>query len=204
MEFQLVPPNDHRRNIAEKAIQVFKDHFISVLCGTDVTFPMQLWCQILRQAEHQLNLLRKSRVDPSMSSFQALHGKHDYNTNPFAPIGQAVEMHVVPSKRKTWGEHTTPGFYLGNSWDHYRCHVVWVKNTRNTRIGQTVFFRHKYITQPIITPTDAILRATDDLCDVLRGKAVIKGATRAAIDLLVDILRVTKGSPPKLANNAEK
>ena len=56
MEFQLVPPNDHRRNIAEKAIQVFKDHFISVLCGTDVTFPMQLWCQILRQAEHQLNL----------------------------------------------------------------------------------------------------------------------------------------------------
>ena len=41
MKFQLVPPNDHRRNIAEKAIQVFKDHFISVLCGTDITFPMQ-------------------------------------------------------------------------------------------------------------------------------------------------------------------
>ena len=53
MKFQLVPPNDHRRNIAEKAIQVFKDHFISVLCGTDVTFPMQSWYQILRQAEHQ-------------------------------------------------------------------------------------------------------------------------------------------------------
>ena len=51
MKFQLVPPNDHRRNVAKKAIQVFKDHFISVLCGTDVSFPMQMWYQILCQAE---------------------------------------------------------------------------------------------------------------------------------------------------------
>ena len=40
MKYQLVPPHDHRRNIAEKAIQVFKDHFVSVLCGTAVKFPM--------------------------------------------------------------------------------------------------------------------------------------------------------------------
>ena len=31
MKFQLVPPNNHRCKIAEKAIQVFKDHFISKL-----------------------------------------------------------------------------------------------------------------------------------------------------------------------------
>jgi hypothetical protein len=35
MQYQLVPPNDHRRNIAEKVIQVFKAHFISILCGRD-------------------------------------------------------------------------------------------------------------------------------------------------------------------------
>ena len=127
MKFQLVPPNDHRRNVAEKAIQVFKDHFISVLCGTDVSFPMQLWCQILRQAEHQLNLLRKSRVDPSKSAFEILYGKHDYNAHLFAPLGSAVELHVTPNKQKTWEEHTTSGFYLGIAWEHYRCHVVCVK-----------------------------------------------------------------------------
>ena len=38
--YQTVPPHDRRRNAAEKAIQIFKDHFISVLCGTDETFPM--------------------------------------------------------------------------------------------------------------------------------------------------------------------
>ena len=157
MKFQLVPPNDHRRNIAEKAIQVFKDHFISVLCGTDIAFPMRLWCQILRQAEHQLNMLRTSRVTPTKSAFEELNRKHDYNSHPFCPLGCAVEMHVMPSKRKTWGEHTKTGFYIGTSWDHYRCHEVWIKDTRTTRVGQTVFFKHKYLTQPILTPNNALI-----------------------------------------------
>ena len=77
MTYQLVPPHDHRRNIAEKAIQTFKDHFVAALCGTAAKFPMQLWCRILWQAEHQLNLLRKSRVTPAVSCFAAMYGQHD-------------------------------------------------------------------------------------------------------------------------------
>jgi hypothetical protein len=42
MQYQLVPPHNHRRNIAEKAIQVFKAHFISILCGADKLFPLHL------------------------------------------------------------------------------------------------------------------------------------------------------------------
>ena len=98
MRYQLVPPHDHRRNVAEKAGQVFKNHFVSVLCGEDTSFPMQLWCRILWQAKHQLNLLLKSRVDPSKLSFEVTNGTHDYNVNPVAPLGCAVEIHVVPSK----------------------------------------------------------------------------------------------------------
>ena len=126
MKFQLVPPNDHRRNVAEKSIQVFKDHFISVLCGTDISFPMRLWCRLLRQAEDQLNMLRTSRVDHTKSAFEVLH--------------------VMPNKRKTWSEHTNSGFYLGTSWNHYRCHEIWVSETSSVRVGQTVFFQHKYLT----------------------------------------------------------
>ena len=87
MTYQLVPPNDHRRNVAEKAIQVFKDHFLAVLCGTDATFPLQLWCQILRHAEHQLNMLRKSRIHPDVSAFEEMYGPHDYDAHPFAILG---------------------------------------------------------------------------------------------------------------------
>ncbi len=43
MKFQSVPPHDHRRNIAKKAISTFKDHFISILCGADKAFPLNLW-----------------------------------------------------------------------------------------------------------------------------------------------------------------
>ena len=43
MTYQLVPPDDHRRNIAEKAIQTWKDHFVSVLRGTAEIFPLHLW-----------------------------------------------------------------------------------------------------------------------------------------------------------------
>ena len=57
MSYQLVPPHDHRRNIARKGVQTFKAHFISILCGADKDFPLHLWCQLLPQAEHTLNLL---------------------------------------------------------------------------------------------------------------------------------------------------
>ena len=120
MKYQLVPPHDHRRNITEKAIQKFKDDFVAVLCGAAVNFSMGLWCPILRQAKHQLNLLRKSRVNAEKSSFEVLYGKHDYNANPFAILGSAVEAHNKPSKRKTFEAHTKAGFYLGNLWEHYR------------------------------------------------------------------------------------
>ncbi len=33
MKYQLMPPHDHQRNIAETAIKVFKAHFITILCG---------------------------------------------------------------------------------------------------------------------------------------------------------------------------
>ena len=189
MTFQLVPPHDHRRNVAEKAIQTFKDHFVAVLCGTDESFPLQLWCQILRQAEHQLNMLRKSRANPSISAFEQMNGPHNFDANPFAILGCAVEMHVMPKNRRTWEAHTKTGFYLGTSWDHYRCHEVWIKDTRSPRIGQTVFFKHKYITQPPITTSDALLRASEDICEALRKTAPNNKNTRTAIDLLIDIFK---------------
>ena len=47
MTYQLVPPDDHRRNIAKKAIQLWKDHFVSVLSGASSTFPLRLWCHAI-------------------------------------------------------------------------------------------------------------------------------------------------------------
>jgi hypothetical protein len=59
MTFQLVPPHDHQRKIAKKAIQTFKGHFVTILCGTDNNSLLHLWCPLLPQAEHTLNMLQK-------------------------------------------------------------------------------------------------------------------------------------------------
>ena len=198
MKYQLVPPNDHRRNVAEKAIQTFKDHFVSVLCGTDDNFPLQLWCQLLRQAEHQLNMLRKSRTVPSMSSFEHMYGAHSYDAHPWAVLGCEVEIHVMPAKRRTWAAHTKKGYYLGTSWEHYRCHVVWVKETKSTRVGQTVFFKHKYLTQPGMTDTDALIQAADNLKGALLEAKPESNAMKLAVNALMKIFKTkseTEQSP---------
>jgi hypothetical protein len=48
-KYQLVPPDNHRMNLAERAIQTFKNHFKAVIAGVDETFPMQLWDRLLPQ-----------------------------------------------------------------------------------------------------------------------------------------------------------
>ena len=38
-KYQLVPPNVHRRNLAERAIRTFKAHFLAILAGYIPTPP---------------------------------------------------------------------------------------------------------------------------------------------------------------------
>jgi hypothetical protein len=40
---QLVEHHNHRVNVAERAIQTFKDAFIAALAMMDSNFPLQLW-----------------------------------------------------------------------------------------------------------------------------------------------------------------
>ena len=81
MTFQLVPPDDHRCNLAEKAIQTWKYHFIGVVSGTAATFPVHLWCQAISQVERQLFLLRQPPVHPQVSAYAQVYGPHDYNAS---------------------------------------------------------------------------------------------------------------------------
>ena len=56
ISFQYIPPNCKRRNAAERAIRIFKNHFIATLCTVDKDFPLQLWDTLLPQTELCLNL----------------------------------------------------------------------------------------------------------------------------------------------------
>jgi hypothetical protein len=92
-KIQLVPPDNHRRNLAERAIQTFKNHFKSVLAGVDDSFPMKLWDKLLPQVILTLNLLRQSNVAPTISVYAYVNGPFDYNAMPLAPMGCAAQIY---------------------------------------------------------------------------------------------------------------
>jgi hypothetical protein len=76
---QLVPPDNHSRNLEEQTIQTFKNHFKAILAGVDDTFPMQLWDRLLPQTILTLNFLRQSNAVPTVSAQQYVHGNFNYN-----------------------------------------------------------------------------------------------------------------------------
>jgi len=196
MTYQLVPPHDHRRNKAEKAIQTFKDHFVAILCGADTSFPLNLWDLLLRQAEHTLNMLRPSRMTPTVSAYTYLWGQRDYNANPFAPLGCKVESHLVPSICETWAPHTASGYYVGTSWERYRCHEVYIIDTKHTRMCSLVFLKHKYLTMPSLMTADALIQAADNLTTALAGVIPPPSMTIEAIAQLISIFK-TKAEKEK-------
>ncbi len=183
MDYKLVPPGQHRQNQAERAIQTFKAHFISILAGIDNKFPLLLWCHLLKPTELTLNLQCQSRVAPKILAFAHVHGTHNYMQKPFALIGCVVQMHVKPDNRLSWDTGLEPGFNLGTSMEHHRCFRVYVTRTRATRISNTVLFKHQYITSPTISPESHVVAAVQQLvtalrCNIPTGNETVEALTR--------------------------
>ena len=61
------------------------------------------------------------------------------------------------------------GWYPGTCAKHYRCYDVWVKVTGVVISTDTVFFKHKHITNKTVTPEDAIFHAAKELTEALKG-----------------------------------
>ena len=102
------------------------------------------WDKLVPDTVLQTNLLQQSNVAPNFSAYAYLHGPFDYNRMPLAPLGSGCQFHIKPGKRRTWGEHP---------------HIVFVKATKHLRLSDTVNFKHKFITQPTVTPEDRIVNA---------------------------------------------
>lgn len=164
-----VPKEAHRRNAAEKAIQIGKSHIKSCLAGCDPSFPMHLWDRLLPQIELTCNLLRPANANTNVSAYQYLYGNHDYNRMPLHPLGCAVQAFIEPGKRRSWEEHSKDGWYVGTSNEHYRTYNVWIKQTRAVQNTDTCFFQHHYITKPTITKSDIVHNAATNLIDALKG-----------------------------------
>ncbi len=107
MTYELIPPEEHQHNMAKKAIQTFKDHFVRVLSSCAPSMPIHLWCQLLPQVERQLLLLCQSRAHPNLLAYAHVYEHHDYNWHPFVPTSMEALVHDKPHKHRTYAEHCT-------------------------------------------------------------------------------------------------
>ena len=166
--FQRVPPYQHCRNAAERAIQTFKNHFVAGLASTNPSFPISEWDHLIEQATITLNLLQNSRLNPNLSSYAFLFGNFDFNKTPLAPPGTKVLAHEKPSNRATWAPHGVEGWYTGPVMEHYRCVTAYIMSTMDTRVCDTVEFFPHDIPLPATSDADYLKQAAEDILAILR------------------------------------
>ncbi|KAL7425608.1 hypothetical protein ACHAXH_000191, partial [Discostella pseudostelligera] len=182
-DIQFVEPHNHRVNAAKRAIQTFKNHFISGLCITDKQFPFHLWSHLGLQAEITCNLLRRSRIDPTISAYHQLHNKpYDWNFNPLAPPGTRAIIYNPPQLRTSWGPRGIDAWYCGPSLDHYRGCKFYIPETRGFRISATYQLFPTHCKLPTLSPMEHIKEVIAELKRCLHNKASRK-------TLINDVLR---------------
>lgn len=94
LTYQIASPGDHRLLPVERAIQTFKNHFISILYGADRSFPANQWDRLLPQALMTLNMVRQSRINPCLSAYQQIWGNFNFSRTPLGIAGCKTIVHL--------------------------------------------------------------------------------------------------------------
>ncbi len=117
-------------------------------------------------------------------------------------MGCAVQIHKSSEQRGTWAANTINGWYLQTSPEHYQCHQIYVKKTKSERISDTVFFKHRYLTQPTVTSADTIIKALGELTHALKGRRNMKGIEQ--IKSLTKIAKLLNNIPTANKTSTQK
>ena len=142
IQVQLVPPDDHSANNAERSIQTFKKALVAALATAHPDFPLEALPHLAPHIEDIINLLRPSRIDPKISAWEQLHGLYDLVRWPLVPVG-AMGIVYEPSTTRalgTFGPHGVVGFYVGRAKEHYGCYTMYIPDTHTTRVTDSVYW----------------------------------------------------------------
>ena len=166
LDYELAPPNIHRRNVVERVICTFKNHFLAGL-ATCPHFPISKWDRLIEQAQFKLNLLKTSRINPKLSSQAYLFGNHDFNKVPLLPPGTQVVIHNKPINRASWTFHDKDRWYIGPAPEQYRCIKCYIPITHSTRITNTVAVILFHIPIPNSNLQDKLLHTSEVIVKIL-------------------------------------
>ena len=192
-------------NAAERAIQMFKNHFLAGLAAAHADFPLQLWCELLVQAETTLNLLRKSRVNEKKSACEVSEGKFDCNKTPIHPPGQRALVSNPAKKRATWAPHCSDGWCLGPAMKHCRCGRHCIPSTRCIRISASAKTLPSHATIPALSENDKTLLAAKELLEKFKeADALEHGEKLKHIKAIKQLTDTIENAPPSHKTTDER
>ena len=113
VQFQIFPPDMHRRNAAEQAIRTFIAHFLAILDGVAPYFPRHLKDLLLPQTKITLNLLLRAKANPAISVWGYFNGKFNYNATPLGHLRISVIFHTKTGRRQSWDFCSKDGWSVG-------------------------------------------------------------------------------------------
>ncbi len=112
--------------------------------------------------------------------------------------------HVKPKNRQSWDVHVDAGFNIGTAMEHHWCFYIYIVKTRATRISDTVFFKHQYITNPQVTPKTPVIKAASDLTSALKGTVSRNGKTAEVLQKFSKLFTKIATAKSELAKAKEQ
>ena len=203
-KWQFVEPANYRVNAAERAIQTFKNHFISGLSSTDSEWPLQLWDQMTEQAVTTLNIMRQSRISPGKSAYEQLNGhKYDWNAFIMAPPGTRSVIYEDAVARTSREVRGIDAWYCGPAMDHYRCCKFYVPVTRSFRISGSFDLFPQHCIMPTLSPEQHAVAFHNELTECVSNLS--KTAKRKLLKAMTESLQklvAPAADPPNVDTSA--
>ena len=98
-------------------------------------------------------MLRPTWINPKISAYTYLYGKHNYSAAPLAPPGWKVLCLDDPTECQTWAPHGTEGIYVAPAPNNYCCYKCYTPTIGCTCISNTVVFNPPDKNQQVTLPT---------------------------------------------------
>ncbi len=96
------------------------------------------------------------------------------------------------------------GFSLGTSMQHHQCFRVYITKTRATRISDTLFFKHQYITNLTVSPESHVVAAAQQLATTLKGNIPAGNETAEALKKVSELFTKIAAAKNKTAKAKEQ
>ena len=100
---------------------------------------MHLWDRLIRQVQATLKMSRPSIIYPQLLAFTTLKRNHNFDAITMAPLGTQIVVHGKPNKSKILSPPGIDGWYMGPTWNHYRCHEVYIPRLFDSAILSNSF-----------------------------------------------------------------